>query len=166
MMEIGDKIKQDVNGLIGDFKLPNIIYTVAEKINEVLNIMEKSHERLTQQVSVVIEIQYLVNMCNVYMTNLNVFVKKYVEAVNNHDQETINELMNSKEDFISFWDKMDDEIRQMNLKDIFDKIIETKMPLPNNLSPESAIKICNEEFKNANYKPEKKKEEAFFGQAM
>ena len=166
MMQIEDKIKADVNGIVGDFKLPNIMYTIAEKINEILNTMEKSHEALNQQVTVVIETQYLLNICNAYMKNLDSFVKRFVAAVENNDQKTINELAKSKDNFREFWNKIDDEIRQMNLQDILNKIIETKMPLPQNIKPELAIKICNEEFRNANYIPEKKIEEAHFNQVM
>ena len=56
-----------------------------------------------------------------------------------------------KKEYEDYWTSIDNDMREIDYYTVLDRIVEFEMPLPKNISPEIAIKVCKAELKKANY---------------
>ena len=155
LIGIEDGIIDTANGFLGGIEIPELAYTLEDRLDELFCLFISHGELLASKLTPIVITQYFLEKFKLVMQSADNLVSKYIDARERNDEMAAKEVLNSKWSYEKNWKEISDELKNCDFYTLLDRIVESNPKTVSNINGEQAEKVCFLELKSANYQPKK-----------
>ena len=146
-------INSNIKDLFDGISLPVCTPIFSKKMNELLDAFDNDDKPIDQHLIVIIESKYLYAKYAYLIMDIQIFFSNLVVALCNQNNEEVKEILVSESAKEEEWRQMSEELAAFDIRNNLKDVIESGLPIPQDIPKEKALQICTVELDKIAYTP-------------
>ncbi len=146
-------INSNIKDLFDGISLPTCTPIFSKKMNELLDVFDSDGKPLDQHLIVIMESKYLYAKYAYLIMDIQTFFNNLVVALCNKDNAKVKEMLDSESAKEEQWRQLSEELAAFDIRINLKDVIESGLPIPQDIPKEKALQICTAELDKIAYTP-------------